>query len=171
MSSKRSLSVVTLTPTAVADTADMVDNTYHGFIQGGSASQRIVVSEVMLTGQAPSTSSVNIMLFSRDSQVGTGAASKGAGVNDSGLDGNATVAATIALVGNQFATLKPRRDAANHLWNLSINTFGGVLKYVPPAGGEITIFGQTQPVGECSLSAFTGGTPGLLGSHIIYEIL
>ena len=171
MSSKRSLSVVTLTPTATADTTDLVDNTYHGFIQGGNGTQRVVVSEVVVTGQAPSTSSPCIMLFSRDSQVGTGAAGSGAGVTDAALDGSATAPATLALVGNTFATLKPRRSSTLHLWNLSVNAFGGVFKYVPPAGGEATIVGNTASLGEASLSAFTGGTPGLMGSHIIYEIL
>jgi hypothetical protein len=169
--SNRLLTIKTLTPTATADTTDLVDNTYHGFIQGGNATQRVVVKEVYLGGQAPSTSSPCIMLLARSSQVSTGSATFGAGGTDAAVDGSATPPATLARVGNQAATLKPRRDTALCLWNLSVNAFGGELKYVPPAGGDVSIVGNTASLGEASLSAFSGGAPGLLGTTITYEIL
>lgn len=168
--SKRSLSLVTLTPTATADATNLVDNTYHGFIQGGNSTQRVTISEVMLTGQAPTNSSPSLILLSRDSVVGTGAATFGAGGTDAALDGSATAPGTLPVVGNQFATTKPQRSATLHLWNLSINAFGGILKYVPPIGGEVTLVGSSASLGELSLSAYTGGSPGLLGSQIIYEV-
>ena len=165
---KRSLSVATLTPTATADTTNLVDNTYHGFIQGGSATQRVNILEVMETGQA-GASTPTIMLLSRDTTVGTGAATSGAGVTDAPLDAATAALAAPPLVGNQFATAKPQRSATAHLLNLAFNAFGGIVRWVAAPGEEISIIGNTQPLGEVSLSAFTGGTAGLMGSHIIYE--
>lgn len=165
---KRVLSVVTLTPTATADTADLVDNTYHGFIRGGAATQKVTISEVMETGQA-GASTPTLSLLAASSQAGTGAASSGAGVTDAPLDSSVAALAAPTAVGNQSATLKPRRSATAHLLNLAFNAFGGIVRWVAAPGSEIQIIGASNNTGEVTLSAFTGGTPGLMGSHIIYE--
>ena len=36
-------------------------------------------------------------------------------------------------------------------------------------GEEVSVYGNAVNVGEVSLSCFTGGTPGLMSSHIVYE--
>lgn len=165
---KRVLSVMTLTPAATGDTTNLVDNTYHGVLQGGSASQKVTILEVMQTGQA-GASTPTLQVLSRDSQVGTGGVSKGTGVTDSNLDSASAALAAPVLAGNQFATNKPQRGVNDHLLNLAFNAFGGIVRWVAAPGEEITIAGQSALSGEVSLSAFTGGTPGLMGSHIIYE--
>lgn len=164
--SKRSLSMNSFTPTATADAATTLANgTYNGVIQGGSASQRINIIEVMLTGQA-GASSPSIMLLARDVVV---AATLGATTtNDAPLDSAVAALAAPPLVGNTFTT-PPQRSTTAKLLNLAFNAFGGIVRWVAAPGEEITQAGNAVSVGETSLSAFTGGTPGLMGSHIIYE--
>ena len=160
---KRSLSIASFTPVAYADTTNLVNGNYLGVIQGGSATQRVVISECMLAGQATS-SAPTIMLLSRDTTV---AATLGATTTtDAPLDASTAALAAPPLVGNTFTTA-PQRSATAHLLNLSLNAFGGIVRWLAAPGEEITIIGNTQPLGEVSLSCFTGGTPGLLGGHMI----
>lgn len=165
---KRITSMTTLTPTATADTANLVDATYPCIVQGGSATQRVNIMEVSLSGQA-GASSPSIMLLSRDTTVAV-TNSMGTGQTDAPLDASSAALAAPALVGNTNTT-KPQRSATAHLINVSFNAFGGIYRWVAAPGEEISIIGNTQPLGEVSLSAFTGGTPGLMGSHLVYEPL
>lgn len=162
---KRSMQVTTYTPTAVANAANMTDALYGGVIQGGTATQRINIIEVMETGQAgASTPTLNVL--ARDSTIGvTSAASTHV---DSPLDASTAALATPPVVGNGFSGTKPQRGVS-HLLNLAFNAFGGLVRWVAAPGEEITVITATQPLGEISLSAFTGGTTGLMGSHVIYE--
>lgn len=163
---KWSLQVNTITPTATADTTALVDNTYLGLIQGGSTTQRINVIEVMMSGQA-GASSPSIMQLARDSTVGA-TVSLGTGATNAALDTATAALAAPQVVGNS-ATTDPQRAATLKLLNLSFNAFGGIVRWVAAPGEEISLVGNAVNVGEVSLSAFTGGTTGLMGSHIIYE--
>jgi hypothetical protein len=165
---KRSLSITTITPTATADTTNLVDATYVGVIQGGSASQRVNILEVQFSGQA-SASAPTIMVLSRDSTVAA-TVSLGTGLTDAALDAATAALAAPTVVGNT-ATTKPQRSATLHLLNLSFNAFGGIVRWLAAPGEEISIVGNTASLGEVSLSAFTGGTPGALGAHVVYESL
>ncbi len=42
-------------------------------------------------------------------------------------------------------------------------------RWVAAPGEEPSTIGNTASLGEVSLSAFTGGTAGLTGAHVIYE--
>lgn len=163
---KRIVSMTTQTPTATADTANLADATYPFLLQGGSATQRVNVIEVQLGGQA-GASSPTIMLLSRDSTVAA-TNSLGTGQNDTPMDASTAALAAPPLVGNTNTT-KPQRSASAHLLNLSFNAFGGIVRWVTAPGEEISIIGNTASLGEISLSAFTGGTPGAIGAHMVYE--
>jgi hypothetical protein len=167
---KRIVSVTTMTPTATADTANLVDATYPFLFQGGSSTQRTNILEVQLGGQA-GASSPTFMLLSRDSTVASGTNSMGTGQTDAALDGATAALAAPVVTGNSNATTKPQRSSTLHLLNLSFNAFGGIVRWVAAPGEEISIVGNTASLGEISLSAFTGGTPGLMGAHAIYETL
>ncbi len=162
---KRVLSKVTFTPTATADTTNLVDSTYMGVIQGGSSTQRINIIEVVETGQA-GASSPTLMLLSRDSTVAATAGS--VTTTDASLDAATAALAAPPVVGDVFTT-KPQRSSTLHLLNLAFNAFGGIFRWVAAPGEEISTVGNTASLGEVSLSAFTGGTPGLMGAHIVYE--
>lgn len=165
---KRSVQQMSITPTATADGANLVDNTYAFVVQGGSATQRINILEVMEAGQA-AASAPTLMVLGRDSIIGVTAA---AGTHtDAALDAATAALAAPPVVGSGFSGTKPQRSATLKLLNLAFNAFGGIIRWVAAPGEEITTVGNTQPLGEVSLSAFTGGATGLMGAHMIYEPL
>lgn len=172
--SRRIAAETTLSPTATADTTNLVDNTYPHILQGGTTTQMNYIWEVSITGQAASSSSPTFFLLSYDSTVGTGSNTRGSGQTDNQTNPAAAAQASIPLTGNQFATTKPQRSATAHLLNCSLNAFGGNYFWRANRLEEaISVLGNAAPAtglaGEVSLSAFTGGTPGACGSHLIYE--
>lgn len=162
---KYSAAVPTWTPVAVADTTAMTD-AGHSTIQGGTSTQRVRVSEIFMGGQA-TASAPTFMLFGRTSTVGATLT----GARLALVDPSGTAPAT-APTHYQTSTTKPQRSGSlGALLNLSFNAFGGVVRWVAPPDGEITLLGNSASLGELSLNAFTGGTPGLMGSHILLEVL
>lgn len=162
-----SISNKSFTPVAVGDAAVFTDNGYLA-LQGGSSTQRSNIIEVQMNGVAGS-SSPQLMELARDSTVA--ATSITAGTNGRGpaaLDpSSAALAAPPLAVG--ASTTKPQRSSTLSLLELGMNAFGGILRWVAADGEEIGILGNTASLGEVSLSAFTGGTPGLSTAHIIFE--
>lgn len=165
---KRIVSVTTITPTATADTVNLVDATYPFLVQGGSPTQRVNILEIYEGGQAGS-STPTLMILSRDSTVAV-TNSYGTGATDAAMDASTAALAAPPLTGNTNST-KPQRSSSLHLLNLSFNAFGGVVRWVAPPGEEISVIGNTASLGEVSFSAFTGGTPGPMGGHLIYEAI
>ncbi len=165
---KRSLAVRTVTPTAVADTAAITADVNLGIIQGGAATQRNLISEIMLGGQAGASTPTFIVAGMNS----TAATTIVVGISENAPVDSATAAlAAPAAVGTGF-TIAPQRSATlGHILQLSFNAFGGIVRWLAPPGGEIGMVGLAVNTGSFSLSAFTGGTPGLMSSHIIYESL
>ena len=157
--------VPSFTPVAVADATNMTDNGHHT-IQGGSATQRGELREVYLGGQA-GASSPTFMVVGRTSTVGgTLTAGRLAALDPS------TAALGAPPVSYAASTTKPQRSSTlGILLNLSFNAFGGVVRWVNGPDEIISYLGNTSSLGELSLNCFTGGTPGLLGSNIIFETL
>lgn len=164
----RSFKVSTFTPVAVADTAAFTDAGYMG-LMGGSTTQRIKVSEIYMGGQA-TASAPCLMVFARDSTVQATPTALSTGNSDAPLDPS-TAALAAPPVSFVASTTKPQRSATLGLLNLSFNAFGGIVRWVAAMGAEIGLLGNTASLGEVSLSHYTGGTPGLMGAHIIYEPL
>jgi hypothetical protein len=165
---KRIVSVTTLTPTAFADTTNITSADYPFIVQGGTTTQRINILEIYEGGQSGS-STPTFMILSRDSTVGV-TNTYGTGQMDAAMDASTAALAAPPLTGNTNSTA-PQRSSTLHLLNLSFNAFGGIVRWVAPPGEEISLIGNTQPLGEVSFSAFTGGTPGAAGFHCIYEPL
>jgi len=162
-----SLTWKSITPTAVADATNMTDSTYPAILQGGSSTMRLNINEVFLGGEASASSSPSIMVLARDSTV---AATVTAGTTrNAALDGSATAPGTLATFGH-IATTKPQRSATLHLLDLSFNAYGGIARWQARYGEEISVVGNTASLGEVSLSAYTGGTPGAMSGHILYEV-
>lgn len=168
---RRTASQTTMTPAAVADTTSFTTGQAFAFWRGGSATQFVRFWEISLSGQANSSSSPTFMLFSRDSTISVGALSFTAAVgNDTGMDPFTAALAAITAVGNIAATTYPQRDTANHLLNCSLNAFGGVFFWRANRVEECPAqYGTAVTVGHSSLSCSTGGTPGAIGGHVIYE--
>lgn len=160
----------TITPTATADTTNLVDSTYGLAVQGGNGTQQVKFNEVMIGGEAAASSSPTLWVFARDSQVATGALTAGT-TRSALLDGSGTAPATVPTVFQLAATNKPQRSATLHLLKASFNAYGGIFRWQARFGEEITMVGNTASLGEVSLSAFTGGTPGACSGHVIYEVV
>lgn len=167
---KRIVSHKTITPTATADTTNLVDSTYPFALQGGSSTQSTNIMEVYMGGQA-GASAPTIMTLARDSQVATGSLTADTTLNDAPLSAPTAALAAPVVAFNKAATNKPQRSSTLSLLNLSFNAFGGVVRWVAAPGEEPSMVGNTASLGELSLSAFTGGTTGLLGGHMVYETL
>lgn len=163
---KWSFSNPTWTPTAVGDTATMTANGAC-FLQGGSSTQKLLVSEVQLGGQATVTSPT-FMVLARDSTIAVTAITLGTNGKNAPLD-VFTAALAAPQVPGFSATTMPQRAATLHLLQLAYNAMGGIVRWLAAPYEEITVYGTATSIGEVSLSAFTGGTPGLQSSHIIYE--
>lgn len=160
-----SLASQSVTLTAVADAAAMTDNGYLAFLQGGSSTMRLAISEVQSGGESTSSAPA-ILAFGRDSTV---AATGLSGGTNAALDGSAVAPGTLAVFG-RASTTKPQRSATlGHLIQHSYNAFGGLARWQARQGEEITVVGNTASLGEVSYSAFTGAS-GIVSGHILYEL-
>lgn len=167
---RRIVSITTITPTATADTTNLVDATYPFLLQGGSSTQRALIWEIAINGQAASSSSPTFMILARDSTVAA-TNSNGTGQTDAAMDPSTAALGAPALTGNTNTT-KPQRSSTLHLMNCSLNAYGGNFFWRANRVEECPqVLGNTASLGEVSLSAFTGGTAGAIGAHMIYESL
>ena len=158
-----SAAIPTWTPTATADTTNLVDNS-HQTIQG-VASTRFELREIYLGGQATS-SAPTFMVAGRTSTVG--ATLTGGRMASMEAHSNAPAALPTSYA---VATTKLQRSATlGMLLNLSFNAFGGIVRWVNGPDEIISCFGASATLGELSLNAFTGGTAGLLGSNIVIDV-
>lgn len=164
---RRTFTYSSWTPTAVADTVAFTDNGYMA-IQGGSTTQRNDIWEILMGGAATASSPMLIVL-ARDSTVGATLTALGAGQSDGPLD-PATAALTAPPVSFTASTTKPQRSATLGRLALPFNANGGILRwYAGDEHGTYRMLGNTASNGEVSLSMYTGGIAGLMGTHVIYE--
>lgn len=161
-----SANVTTLTSAAIADTTNLTTQNFLA-VQGGSSTQKLTVKEVYIGGQA-TASAPNYFMFARDSTVFSGATSNAGRL--AAMDPSVAALAAPPLVQTVGSTTLPQRSATLSLLNLSVNLFGGIVRWVAAPGEEIGVLGNTASLGEVSLSAFTGSTAGAFGAHIIFEI-
>lgn len=165
---QRIFGVPTFSPTATNDTTALANGT-HMSIGAGAALQGILVSEIYVGGQA-SASTVNQMLFARNSTIGVTPTALAAPNADGPKNGYSTATSTLAKTFVAAGTA-PQRSATTSTakLNLTHNAFGGVVRWLAPPGGEWVIFGVTADISESSLSCITNGG-GAVGAHIVYEV-
>jgi hypothetical protein len=166
---KYSGTFTSVTATAIADTTALTDNNYQYAIQGGNATQRNQIAEVMIGGEA-ATATQLILKLARDS---TASATLVAGTGTrvpALLDGSGS-APTNAPLGGNSATTDPQRSATLHLLNFSFNAFGGISRWVASPGYEISLVGNAASLGDVSLSGFTGTGAAATSGHILFETI
>ena len=166
---KRSFQCVNYTPTATSDsTAALANGTYQG-IRGGSATQRIDVLEVLISGLA-GASSPTIMQLARSGIIAS-TTSVLVAPNSDGPADTATAALAAPPLTFVAAVGGPQRSAAisDARLNLALNVFGGILRWNAAPTQQWVITGATAPGGESTLSAYSGGTVGAVSSHVLYE--
>lgn len=150
---------------ALADAANLTDTKYHAVV-GDSTTRMLRINEIFLGGEA-SAAAVAAMVLARDSTLGA-TLSNGAGTAVASLSSGAP---TVRATTFDTATTKPQRNAALHLLELSMNAFGGIIRWVAAPGAEIYQVGSVLNVGETSLSAFTGSGTPTISSHVCFEEL
>ncbi len=120
-------------------------------------------------GGAATVSSPMLMTLARDSTAGVTPTALTTAMSDGPLD-PATAALALPPVSYNQAGTGPLRSATAARIMLPFNANGGVVRwYAGDEHGVFRMLGATGPNGDASLSAYTGGTMGLMGSHIIYE--
>jgi hypothetical protein len=161
-----SATVPTWTTAATADTTNLADASHHT-IQNGGTTNRCEIREIYVAGQA-AASAPQILVGGRTSQVGTGSLT--GGTRNVLIDATATAPATTATSFTAAATNKPQRaTAGGMLVNLGHNAFGGIVRWQNGPDENVSIYGNTQPLGEFSVNAFTGTTAAAIATTIIYE--
>jgi len=165
---KRLFHATNWTPTAQADTTALTNATYMA-LKGGSATQLINIVEVEIGGLA-GTTSPTIMQLARASTVETTPTAL-ASPNSDGPVHPSTAALAAPPVSFVAAATGPQRSAvtSDAKLDLSLNAFGGVVRWLAQQGAEFSQLGNTASLGETILSAFTGGTVGAISAHIMYE--
>lgn len=154
-----------VTLAAVADAANMTDNGYPFFLQGGSSTMQLRINEVQCGGESTSSATA-IMVFGRDSTV---AATGISGCTNAADDATTTAPGTLATFG-RVSTTKPQASSTlGHLLQHSFNAFGGLVRWQARQGEELTIIGNTASLGECSYRGFTGSS-GIVSCHLKYEL-
>lgn len=150
---------------ARADASNKTDGKYHA-VQGDSTTRMLRIVEIGLFGEATSAA-LALMKLARDSTVGA-TLSNGSGTAIAALSSGAP---TVRATTFDTATTKPQSSASLHLLQLSLQAFGGAIRWVAAPGEEIYQVGNAVNVGETSLDAFTGsGTPSI-SSHLVFEEL
>lgn len=166
---KWSFSAQALTPVAVADNTNMTNAGYMA-LQGGSSTQINNIWEVSVGGQA-TTSAPTFLVLAYDVLVGVTLAAL-ASPNSNGPLNPATAALSSVPTGFISATTVPKRSntLTQAKLQFTFNAFGGSAFWrAGDEGSCFQVLGNATPLGEASLSAFTGGTPGAIGAHIVYE--
>lgn len=167
---KRSFQQVTWTPTATGDGVALANTTYMA-IENAAVLQALNVIEIYEGGQA-SASSINIMQFARSVAIGTTPTALATPNADGPLNSFTQTVATVPLTYVAASTGPLRSSVATQArLNLSFNAFGGIVRWVAAPGEEWGILGVGASTSGSTLSAFTGGSAGLMGAHIIYEPL
>jgi hypothetical protein len=157
------------TPAGTADGANLTDATYL-HLRGGSTTQRIDIVEARITGLAAAASATPAVLAMNQVLAVTGTSFPG---QVSGAMDPASAALAAPPVVINTSTTKPQRDVANKRLALGLNAFGGIALWQAPPGlnQEFRLLGNALSVGDCAISCFTGGSPGLVMAHMIYEVL
>lgn len=158
------------TPTATADTSALANGTYMA-VKGGSATQCVDVLEILVSGLVPSTSSPTLLEFARHSTIATTPTALAAPASDGPMDASSAALAAPVITFTAAGT-GPQRSATvtDARLNLALNAQGGIMKWFAyDRSAPFKILTATAPLGEASLSAFTGGTVGAVNAHIEYE--
>lgn len=165
---KRTFQASNWTPTATGDTTAL-GNATHMTLQGGSATQLLMLLEIMVTGFA-GASAPTVLQWARCSNVGTTPTALAA-PNSDGPMHPSTAPLAAPPVPFTAASAGPQRSSAttDARLDMGLNAFGGIKRWVAAPGAEWFLLGNAASAGCSTLSAFTGGTPGALSAHIEYE--
>jgi hypothetical protein len=145
-------------------------------VKGGSATQIIDVLEVLISGMA-SQSTLGGFLLARATTLETAAGGSALAypATDGGENPNITalVSGSTVIVFTAASTTSPTVNgvSTNAELNLSLNLFGGIIRWNAAPTQQWWIIGNATTTGESVLynSTSAAGATGLANAHIIYE--
>lgn len=148
------------TPGNHADGASALANASYHAIRTAASTDTVRTVEVFIGGEASSSAINRMMLRRTTTLVATPTNVAPAPLN----------IFSVAAVAQGFAaaTTGPTIATTNHLLNLSMNAFGGIVRWVAAPGEEIWSTGTTQPNAEQVLSS-GAASAGAVSDHIIFE--
>lgn len=151
-----------------ADTTAIASSTYMA-LRGGSGTQLSDILEVEVAGLSGSSAPC-ILQLARASTIAITPTALAA-PNSDGPAHPSTAALAAPTVSFIAAATGPQRSAvtSDARLNLGLNLFGGIVRWVAAPGAQWSILGNTAPLGESVLSAFTGSIAGAMSGHIVYE--
>lgn len=162
-----SLTFTGQTSVGTADTTALTTLKYAA-LGGNSGTMVLKVNEIQIGGES-SSAAVQQYIFARDTTAAATSLTS-VGLTNALMDGSSTAPGTVALFSNSSGTF-PQRSATAHLIQHSFNAFGGLVRWQARQGEEITIVGNTQPLGECSYSGGPATVAGTVSGHVIYELV
>lgn len=148
------------TPVAHADAASALANNSYQAIRTTAASS-LRITDIFIGGEALA-STVNRMALRRLSTNGA------TPTNQTPAALNPLSAAAVSQ-GYVAATTGPTIASTQHLAHFALNTFGGIVRWVPAPGEEIWATASTAPNGELCLDSIAGA--GLVSTDIRWEEL
>lgn len=157
---------VAFTPTATADNAALTANG-HLSLRTAAALDAARVSEIFIGGESTS-STVNQFVIRRHTTNSGTPTSRSPAPTSVFTQGNTASSAKFFIT----ASIQPTVAATatiEHVLSLSMNTFGGIIRWVAAPGEEIWIAGNTANTSEMSLSTVTG--TGAVSAHFVLENL
>ncbi len=145
--------------------------TYMG-MTGGTTTQIVDIDEVLISGTA-AASTIGAFQLVPSSAVTAGALSISAIGSDGPMIVNATALATVVSVYNTAATTQPTPSSATTVprVNLTLNTFGGIIRWNAAPTQQFTMIGSAVNLGILVLynSSTGNGVTTTANAHIIYE--
>lgn len=151
------------TPVAHADGASALATASYHAIRAVAAST-LQVKEVVVVGEAPSSSTVNEMRMRRAS---TNATATITDVAPGPL--NPLSAASASQSFSATSGTGPTIASTSHLIVAGINAFGGIFRWVPDPGGEVWATTATAPNSQLILDSVAG--TGVVSTGIEFEEL
>jgi hypothetical protein len=152
-----------ITAAAVADTVAFTSGQAYGFLRCGGSTQQHKIHEVFIAGE-DTASTPTTAILARTSTISVGALSVGTLALRDFLS---TAPGTAPAWGSTAATTYGQRSSTLYLLNLSLNTYGGAVRWQARYGEELTSYGNTASGGEVVMSSKTGA--GKTSGHILLE--
>ena len=155
------------TGTGTADATAISDGAHHSISNGNNATQRGEIREIYIGGQA-TASAPAYFVFGRNTTVSTTLTATRLAALDPATANLVSMPTAFATAG----TSKPsRHTTSGMLLNLSMNGFGGIVRWYAGPDEVIGFVGTSAGLNELTLSCFTGSTSGLVGTNIVFEVV
>lgn len=168
---KRIFTILNQSWTATATNTGLATTTFAG-VQGGASTQSVDILEFKISGMA-TTSTLGAFQFSCVKVTGGGFSALATPNSDGPLNVNGTSLSSAVNTYVSSASTQPitYNVATTPIIDLSLNTFGGILRWNAAPYQQFTLVGNAATAGSAVLfnCSSAGGATSVANVHIIYE--